>query len=274
MSKDGPPPFPVDVSKIKDPIPRYEPKSKCGNKPSYVVWGKRYYVMESSKGYCERGVASWYGMAFHQRKTSSGERFSTLEMTAAHKSLPLPTYAEVTNLENGKKVIVKINDRGPFCNDRIIDLSYVAAVKLGVFPKGTARVEVKAIDPLTYKRSRNRSFFSRDDDETQNALVAPKSSSSASRSRQREAVVDDDDDDVVAPLEAGSSRYVKVGEYQDSKRAQVVARQVYKVVRIHPQVIKQSDSKGIRYLVQIGPLTGASQQKRISNKLQLSGLLD
>ncbi|MBI5448173.1 MAG: septal ring lytic transglycosylase RlpA family protein [Gammaproteobacteria bacterium] len=156
-SKDGPPPFPVDMSKVKECVPKVEPKSRCGNPSSYVVWGKRYYVMDSSEGYCERGIASWYGMAFHQRRTSSGERFDTTTMTAAHKTLPLPTYVEVTNLNNGRRVIVKVNDRGPFCDSRIIDLSYVAAVKLGVYPRGTARVQVRAIDPKEWHCYRNPS---------------------------------------------------------------------------------------------------------------------
>lgn len=116
-----------DVSHIPDAKPRYEPRSKYGNPDSYVVNGKRYYVMKSSSGYVERGVASWYGNKFHGRRTSSGETYNMYAMTAAHKSLPLPTYARVTNLQNGRSVVVKVNDRGPFLHNRIIDLSYAAA---------------------------------------------------------------------------------------------------------------------------------------------------
>lgn len=137
----------IDISKVKNPVPKVEPKSKYGNPESYVVFGKRYYVMDSSKGYVEQGDASWYGTKFHGRRTSSGETYDMHAMTAAHKSLPLPTYVSVRNLENGRKIIVRVNDRGPFHEGRIIDLSYTAALKLDIVKNGTARVEVRAIDP-------------------------------------------------------------------------------------------------------------------------------
>lgn len=137
------------VERSQAVIPRVEPKSKYGNPPSYVVFGKRYYVMDSAKGYVEEGIASWYGTKFHGRPTSSQEPYDMYAMTAAHKSLPLPTYARVTNKQNGRSVIVRINDRGPFHDNRIIDLSYAAATKLGIVEKGTGLVEVRAIDPRT-----------------------------------------------------------------------------------------------------------------------------
>lgn len=135
-----------DVSSIPDAKPKAEPKSKYGNPKKYTVFNKSYTVMHTSKGYKERGTASWYGKKFHGYKTSNGEVYDMYGMSAAHKTLPLPTYARVTNLANGKSVIVKINDRGPFHEDRIIDLSYAAAGKLGILGKGTAKVEVQAID--------------------------------------------------------------------------------------------------------------------------------
>ena len=136
----------VDTSQVPDAIQKNEPKSKYGNPASYVVNGKTYHVLNSSKGYNEQGIASWYGEKFHGRRTSSGETYDMYAMTAAHKSLPLPTYAEVTNLQNGKKVVVKVNDRGPFHNNRVIDLSYTAASRLGILGKGTGLVEVRVID--------------------------------------------------------------------------------------------------------------------------------
>jgi rare lipoprotein A len=148
--KDGPPNYYVDVSKIPNATPKVEPRARYGNLPSYTVFGKRYYTLKSSKGYQAIGTASWYGTQFHSLRTSSGERYNMLGMTAAHKTLPLPTYVQVTNLKNHRQVIVKVNDRGPFASNRIIDLSYVAAKKLGMLGHGTATVEVKAIDPLTY----------------------------------------------------------------------------------------------------------------------------
>lgn len=148
---DGPPAKSVDISSIPDAIPRNESRSKYGNPDSYVVNGKRYYILNSSSGYVDRGIASWYGTKFNGRRTSSGETYNMYAMTAAHKTLPLPTYVEVTNLRNGKRVIVRVNDRGPFHENRIIDLSYTAAAKLDIIGAGTGLVEVRAINPDTYK---------------------------------------------------------------------------------------------------------------------------
>ena len=148
-----PPPLPtpstpapqVDVGSIPDAIPKAEPRSAKGNPPFYTVLGKRYFVLASAEGYLERGVASWYGPGFHAQSTSNGERYDMYAMTAAHKTLPLPAYVQVTNLQNGRSVTVRVNDRGPFKDGRIIDLSYTAASKLGILKSGTAFVEVRAV---------------------------------------------------------------------------------------------------------------------------------
>ncbi|MFI4969699.1 MAG: septal ring lytic transglycosylase RlpA family protein, partial [Lysobacterales bacterium] len=144
---NGPAAPPIDVSRIPEPVPRNEPRSRYGNKDSYSVLGQTYHVLADPRGYDERGIASWYGNKFHGYMTSSFEPYDMYAFSAAHKTLPLPSYARVTNLDNGKSVIVRINDRGPFHENRIIDLSYAAAVKIGVWPKGTGLVEVRAIDP-------------------------------------------------------------------------------------------------------------------------------
>ncbi len=136
-----------DVASIPDPVPREEPRSARGNPPFYEVYGRRYYVMNEARGYRERGVASWYGTKFHGASTSSGEPYDMYAMTAAHKTLPLPTYVRVTHLGNGRSIVVRVNDRGPFVGERIIDLSYAAAVKLGMHVDGTALVEVTALMP-------------------------------------------------------------------------------------------------------------------------------
>lgn len=138
---------PPDVLAIPDAVPRAEPRGTRGNPAFYEVFGKRYYVMASSDGWVERGTASWYGPGFHAASTSLGERYDMYAMTAAHKTLPIPCYAEVTNLRNGRKVVVRINDRGPFVGDRIIDLSYTAAAKLDMLMAGTAPVEIRVISP-------------------------------------------------------------------------------------------------------------------------------
>jgi len=138
---------PANIDSIPDAIPRPEPRSAHGNPPFYDVLGKRYFVLGASDGYVERGVASWYGPTFDGVNTSSGERYDMYAMTAAHKTLPLPTYARVTNLRNGRSVTVRINDRGPFVSNRLIDLSYTAAAKLDMLREGTTLVEVRALDP-------------------------------------------------------------------------------------------------------------------------------
>ena len=133
-----------------EPIPRVEPPSRSGNADTYVVFGRRYRVRETSEGYREQGTASWYGADFHGRKTSSGPLYDMYELTAAHKSLPLPAYVRVTNLENGRSTVVKVTDRGPFVSGRIIDLSYAAALRLDMLERGTALVEVAALEPYQY----------------------------------------------------------------------------------------------------------------------------
>ena len=139
---------------IPDAVPRDEAKSKYGNPDSYEVFGKRYYVIDSSEGFRQKGEASWYGTKFHGQRASSGETYNMYAMTAAHKTLPLPSYVEVKNLKNGRKAIVKVNDRGPFHDGRIIDLSYAAATKLGVVATGTAPVEIRVIgNDTTNERS-------------------------------------------------------------------------------------------------------------------------
>ncbi len=135
-----PPPPPEAVP------PRAEPRSRHGNPPFYDVLGKRYYVLSSSADYVERGVASWYGPGFHKERTSTGEQYDMYAMTAAHKTLPLPATVRVTNLQNGRSVVVRVNDRGPFVGNRIIDLSYTAASRLDMLRSGTAMVEVRALD--------------------------------------------------------------------------------------------------------------------------------
>ena len=133
----------------QQPLPTPDPvadgRSRYGNGPIYEVHGRRYVVLDSSAGYRERGIASWYGKKFHGRLTSNRERYDMYAMTAAHKTLPLPTWARVTNLQNGKSIVVRVNDRGPFVANRLIDLSYAAASALDIVEAGTGMVEVEAL---------------------------------------------------------------------------------------------------------------------------------
>lgn len=146
--RDGAPPFRGDILRIPDAVPRPEPRTAAGNKSPYTVLGRTYTVRPVPAGHRERGLGSWYGTKFHGRKTSLGEDYDVYSMTAAHKTLPLPSYVRVTNLENGRRIIVRVNDRGPFHDGRVIDLSYAGAYRLGYADKGTALLEVEVLDPM------------------------------------------------------------------------------------------------------------------------------
>ncbi len=145
VERDGPPRRDVDYAGLPDAVPKNELHSRHGNPTSYEVMGKTYHTLTNSEGFFERGIASWYGTKFHGRRTSSGERYDMYKMTAAHRTLPLPTYVEVKNLSNARAATVRVNDRGPFHDNRIIDLSYAAAKKLGIVKAGTALVSVRAV---------------------------------------------------------------------------------------------------------------------------------
>jgi rare lipoprotein A len=147
---DSTPAFHDRIITLSEPIPKREGLSRRGNAYSYEVWGKTYEVDRYIKEYNASGIASWYGQKFHGHDTSNGEKFNVYKFTAAHKSLPLPSYVKVTNLGNQKSLIVRVNDRGPFHEDRLIDLSYAAAVRLGFANLGTANVEIELVAaPLT-----------------------------------------------------------------------------------------------------------------------------
>jgi len=143
----GPAEPPVDIASLPEPVPHPEPRSRFGNKSPYTVRGHTYRVLPDAHGYDKRGIASWYGNKFQGYMTSNFEKYDMYKFTAASKTLPLPSWVRVTNLDNGKSVIVRVNDRGPFVANRLIDLSYAAAVRIGIWPRGTGLVEVQAIDP-------------------------------------------------------------------------------------------------------------------------------
>lgn len=145
--QDGAPDDDVDVTHLQDAVPRDELIRTAGNKSPYTVLGKTYHVNFNTRGFAETGYASWYGKKFHGNKTSNGEVYDMFAMTAAHKTLAIPSYVRVTNLENGRSAVVRVNDRGPFHDGRVIDLSYAAAKKLGYHNKGTAKVHIEVIAP-------------------------------------------------------------------------------------------------------------------------------
>jgi rare lipoprotein A len=231
--RSTPPPPPSDLDAIPDAVPRVEPRSSRGNPVSYEVFGKRYYILPTAEGYKERGVASWYGPDFHTRPTSSGEPYDMYAMTAAHKTLPIPAYARVTTLSNGRSVVVRINDRGPFVDNRIIDLSYSAAWKLDMTRAGTAFVEVEVITPgATGDIARTLA------PQTPPTLAAPRlflqagafgvrDNARQMRSRLRAAGIDDVD--IVAPDATVALYRVRVGPIADVAAYDLLAAQLQKL---------------------------------------------
>ena len=146
VEQDSAPLRPISQDEVFDAIPQADPILRFGNVSPYVIDGVTYHVLEDYRDYREQGTASWYGAKFSGHKTSNGELYDLYQPSAAHKTLPIPSYARVTNLDNGKSIVVRVNDRGPFHSDRIIDLSYAAAVKLGYMEQGTAQVEVEVME--------------------------------------------------------------------------------------------------------------------------------
>ena len=231
----------IDLSSIQNAVPKPEPRSRYGNKNPYTVFGKQYWLLDSSEGYKERGIASWYGSKFHGRRTSSGEIYDVYKMTAAHKSLPLPTYVRVTNLENRRQIIVKVNDRGPFHDDRIIDLSYAAATKLGMAAQGTARVEVEALDPLAYGAK---------------PAVAPRT---PARSGPK----------IAQPSSGAVKQYLQTGAFQNLASAQAMQRQLLGIVE-HNVVIHPTDDTPPLYRVRVGPLHSARDVESLQAVLAIN----
>ncbi len=239
--RDGAPPHKVEIASIPNAVPRLEPRSKYGNPASYVVNNKRYHVMKDSKNYRERGIASWYGAKFHGRKTSTGEPYDMLAMTAAHKTLPLPTYVEVTNLDNGRKVIVRVNDRGPFMDNRIIDLSYVAAAKLGIIENGTGLVEVRAIDPTEYL---NRQLASRP------VTPSPPAEHPA----------------------AGEHFYLQIGAFSERRNAESLRARLERLSPGKIHIREASATAQPLYQVHIGPFLDREEADRLSQQVLAMGL--
>ena len=229
---DGPPP---DINHLVEPVPKVEPRALYGNKSPYTVLGRTYNVLPSASGYVERGIASFYGNKFHGYKTSSLENYDMYSFTAASKTLPLPSYARVTNLANGKSVIVRVNDRGPFHEDRVIDLSYVAAVKIGVWPKGTGLVEVRGIDP-------------------------------------GEPVRDLPPPPPAAPPGKLPGIYLQVGAFSDAGNAEQVAQRL-RAANFAPVQVMDAEINGHTvHRVRLGPLPDVDSSDQVSDRIANMGL--
>ena len=242
--QDAGPTRPVDWSKVKPAIPKKEVPSRYGNPESYEVYGITYRTLNSSENFKQKGVASWYGTKFHGRRTSSGEPYDMLKLTAAHKTLPIPSYVRVTNKDNGRSLIVRVNDRGPFVKSRIIDLSYAAAHQLGMAEKGTANVEIEAIN-----------FES-------TVVIKPKLVKKTTQVKKPRAV----------PSESYKGRYIQVGAYSQHKNAQKLARVLDREIQL-PVTVNSILRAGQKlYRVRIGPILSLDIAEQLTEVLNLKEL--
>ncbi|MFZ2234875.1 MAG: septal ring lytic transglycosylase RlpA family protein [Dokdonella sp.] len=251
-ANDSGPSFPPsEVAKLIEPVPKDEPRSRYGNKSSYSVLGKTYRVLDSPVGYVERGISSWYGNKFHGYMTSSMEPYDMHLFSAAHKSLPLPSYARVTNLSNGKSVIVRVNDRGPFHENRLIDLSYAAAVRIGIWPKGTGLVEVEAIDPDHPER---RAV----------AVETPTQTRARGRAVQSQPAT-------TTRTSSKARLYLQVGSFGSRDNAERVATAL-KSAGIEPVRIDTVNISGNSvHRVRVGPLAGADRADALTPRVEQLG---
>lgn len=248
MRQDRAPSYDVNINKIPDAVPRVEPRSKYGNPESYVVRNRRYQVMKTARGFRQRGMASWYGSKFHGHRTSSGETYNMYAMTAAHKSLPLPSYVRVTHLDNNKSVIVRINDRGPFHDKRIIDLSYAAAKKLGITANGTAKVEISYIDP---RQARPRTRVAAINNKPAVKTGPAKRAVTATKSLQR--------------------LYLQVGAFAQRINAEQLRQRVAHVLE-SGEINTGYNVENKLYRVRIGPLASIEEADKLADKLTQSGI--
>ena len=246
----------IKVDHLPDLVPKWEPKSRGGNKSPYEVWGKKYWVMDSAQGYVAEGTASWYGKKFHGHKTSNGETYDMYSFSAAHKSLPLPTYLKVTNLDNQRSVIVRVNDRGPFHGDRLIDLSYAAAARLDYHKKGLARVRIEAITP-----AQGQSYSP-----PKAAEVAPVTPPKALPDKA--SSVSSGDSPTPSPVLVFS--HLQMGAFSSEESADKLKQRLFEAFDTSVKVVINKQDDGL-YKVLVGPFADQNELIQWQQKLQQEG---
>ncbi len=267
----APPPQGLDPNAVPDAVPRVEARSRYGNPAFYEVFGKRYYVLSSNIGYIERGVASWYGPGFHKIRTSTGEPYDMYAMTAAHKTLPLPAYVRVTNLQNGRSVVVRVNDRGPFVGNRIIDLSYTAAAKLDMVRNGTAFVEVRSIDASAMAPSTLSASNVAAPEVVTVPLAATAAAAAPATSAPPPVAAAPPS---AAPVNVGAPLFVQAGAFGDPANAQRLAQKLRGGA--YGNVFVRDDRIAGRrmYRVRIGPVPNVAEFDRVVAALERDGVQD
>ena len=243
----------IDMSHVPDAVPRYETRTIAGNKNPYTVLGQTYYLMDDERAYTERGKASWYGFKFNGERTSNGELYDMFAMTGAHKTLPIPSYVRVTNLDNRKSVIVRINDRGPFHDGRVIDLSYAAAQRLGITQIGTGNVEVEVVvpdgDPRPPLKPRKSGLVAKE--ASKEAGIVPKAEAGAE----------------AADTKIPEGTYLQIAAFGVEKSAKDFAAKVGSVLT-YPVVISTTKMPTKLYRVRVGPFKDAQSMQAAREQLQ------
>ncbi|WXL26654.1 septal ring lytic transglycosylase RlpA family protein [Ectopseudomonas mendocina] len=279
--KDGAPWWDVDVSKIPDavPMPHYGPVKAS----PYTVFGKQYYPISDARRYVAVGPASWYGTKFHGQATANGETYDLYGMTAAHKTLPLPSYVRVTNLENGKTAILRVNDRGPFYSDRIIDLSFAAAKKLGYAESGTARVKVEGIDPSEW--------WAQQGQPVPMVLAAPKSTQTSTVAQVTPQPISQPLETYTPPVQqhaaavlpvqidskkndslGASGLYLQVAAFANPDAAELLKAKLSGTVSAPVFVSSVVRNQQILHRVRMGPVSSQSEAERLQSSVRLANL--
>lgn len=258
MSSDAYPDRHTDVSKVPDAVPQVEPLSRSGNQSTYQVLGKRYHVLSSSKGYSQTGRASFYGQKFQGYDTANGEQYDMYTMSAAHRTLPLPTFVRVTNLANDRSVIVRVNDRGPFHDDRLIDLSYAAASRLDMLGAGTARVRVTAIDPRQWQARHNNN---------QQVAARTENSPGASRAQGIDAFSGQKSAPVTSSNDPNSAVYLQVAALGSDEHAQALRDKLEARLSRPVRVTRHA----AMHRVQVGPLDDPIMVESVRSELHEAG---
>jgi len=244
ISQDRAPSQALDVSQIREVIPVPLNRTMAGNRSPYTVNGRSYRVMQTEEGFQQTGLASWYGEKFHGHQTSNGEIFDMYQVSAAHTGLPIPSFLRVTNLENQRSIVVRVNDRGPFHNDRIIDLSYAAAYKLGFSNQGTALVHIEAIVP------------------SQNVLLAANTATNPATTVTGSTAA------------AAGERYLQAGAFSDLRAAQRLSDRLRDLTSrpVFIRSIQAADTRQQLHRVRVGPISDPHEIERISDLMQSANL--
>ena len=243
IEQDRAPSGHLDIASIPEVVPEPFARTLAGNRSPYTVLGKTYHVMVTEDGYNERGIASWYGEKFHGHKTSNGEVFDMYKVSAAHKSLPIPSFLRVTNLDNNRSLVVRVNDRGPFHGDRIVDLSYAAAFKLGYADRGTARVQLEAIIP--------------------DGVVVDRAAGNNNNTLSQQTL----------RVASTGDKYIQVGAFADINSAREMSDKL-RAMTNRPVFIRSLDSanSGVLHRVRIGPVNDTSEIRRITQSVVAANL--